>query len=333
MPLRLPPPGRSAFDVVGVGQNSLDIVAVVDGLPALDSKQSVETIAKFAGGQVAGALVACARQGWRTRYAGAFGDDDHGAAVMRALHAEGVDLSASLTRRAETHQTLMLVERATGHRTAIWRHDPRLALSPSDVDAAVATSGRILLVDAQDIEASTAAARAARRAGVPTVVDIDDTGPGAAALLREIDVLIAAEAFPSAHTGVPSVGTALRALATDSGAAVAVVTLGEHGALARCGEREFRVPAFPVSVVDATGAGDAFRGGFIAAWLRYGDTADLETLLEFASAAAAMNCRQLGAQTGLPTRGELDAFVTGMQPLRSNLAGTGTADAGGTVAG
>jgi sugar/nucleoside kinase (ribokinase family) len=66
-----------------------------------------------------------------------------------------------------------------------------------------------------------------------------------------------------------------------------------------------------VRVEDTTGAGDAFRGGFVSAWLRFGPEAELHTLLEYANAVAALNCLGLGAQTALPGRDAVDALVTG----------------------
>ncbi len=329
MPLALPPVDHAPFDVVGLGQNSLDIVAVIDRHPASDTKHGVETLVKMPGGQIASALVACARQGWRARYVGRFGRDDHGDFVKRALIAEGVDVSAALSVKGDTHTSLILVNQTTGHRTAIWRHDPRVAMTADDVDVAAVTSGRVFVVDAQDVAASTLGAAAARRAGIPTVVDIDEPSTGTDALLREIDVLIAAETFPMAATGAASMGEALRRLAREYASAVVVVTLGSGGSLALCGGRETCVPAIPVSVVDATGAGDAFRGGFISTWLRLGAAATLEAILEGATVTAALKCCHLGAQTGLPTRVEFDDFVTGARDVLSNLSGMERSDAAG----
>ena len=91
------------------------------------------------------------------------------------------------------------------------------------------------------------------------------------------------------------------------------VTLGEEGSLALVGGREIRSPGFGVKVVDTTGAGDAFRGGFVAAWLEAGAAAEADELLRFANPVAALNCRGLGAQAGLP----------GTDEVRRLLASTG----------
>jgi sugar/nucleoside kinase (ribokinase family) len=84
-----------------------------------------------------------------------------------------------------------------------------------------------------------------------------------------------------------------------------VATLGSEGSLARFEGREIRTPAITVEVLDTTGAGDAFRGGLASAWLRAGNGAQVDQLLRYANAVAALNCRAVGAQAGLPTPTEV----------------------------
>jgi sugar/nucleoside kinase (ribokinase family) len=97
-------------------------------------------------------------------------------------------------------------------------------------------------------------------------------------------------------------------LARDSGAPFVCVTMGEEGSLARCGGREIRTAGFPTDCVDTTGAGDVFRGAFIAGCLRAPD-GDIEDVLRYANAAASLNCRGLGARGALPTAGEVEALL------------------------
>ena len=90
--------------------------------------------------------------------------------------------------------------------------------------------------------------------------------------------------------------------------AVTCVTLGPQGSLARCRGHEIRTPAFAVPCVDSTGAGDAFRGGFIAALLQHGPD-EVELLLRMANAVAALKCRTAGAREGLPDSAELRSLL------------------------
>lgn len=309
LPISLAPPAGRPADVVGLGLNSVDLVVQVDAFPQADSKQEARQCGLFHGGQTATALVACARQGWRARYIGRFGDDAHGLAARESLEAEGVDVSAT-THVAGTpnHFAMVVVDASTGSRTIVWRRDARLNLAPRDVPEDVVRSGRVLLVDCHQTAAATVAARVARTAGIPTVVDVERDRPQLAGLLRHIDVIIAARALPSELTG-HTMGLALQAMAREFPASVVCVTLGEEGCLALAGGREIRVPARRVDAVDTTGAGDAFRGGFIAGWLAAGDAAELEDLLDWATATAALKCRALGARTGVPSRHDVEVLL------------------------
>jgi sugar/nucleoside kinase (ribokinase family) len=181
-------------------------------------------------------------------------------------------------------------------------------MEADDVPLEAIRSGRLLLVDCYEPSAATLAAREARGAGIPTLVDVEKVRPGIADLLQHIDVIIAAEEFPPALTGHDQLGRSLEAMGRDFGTALVCVTLGANGSLAWCNGREIRTSAFPVDCVDSTGAGDAFRGAFAAACLGSPD-GELEDALSYANAVAALNCRALGARGGLPTKAEVEQLM------------------------
>jgi len=307
IPFAVPGPADRAFDVVGLGQNSVDYVAVTAAYPAPNSKQRLERFVCLPGGQVATAVVVCARLGWRARYIGSFGDDPAGQLSRESLTAESVDVSTARTVPGATNRlAVILVDARTGERTVLWHHDS--ALRTGDVSRASAVSGRMLLVDCEDLPAATAAATFARQAAIPTVVDIDEVQPGTDALLHQIDAIISAEAFPSALTGHTDLGRALAAIEREYGAPLVVVTLGADGSLARCGGHEIRTPAFAIDCVDSTGAGDLFRGGFMSGCLRWPE-GEMKTVLDYANAAGALGCRGVGARGSLPTAAEIDDLM------------------------
>lgn len=309
LPRSLAPSSAKPFDIVTLGLNSIDLVAVVAEYPANNSKQRLQHFAHLPGGQMATASAVCARLGWRARYVGSFGDDALGQMGRDSLLAEGVDISAAWTVPGATNQfAVVLVDARSGDRTVLWDRHPGLTIDPARVPKAAVESGRILIVDCHDTEGATEAARHARACGVATMVDVERVRPGIEALLREIDVISAAQGFPEALTGCRDPGRALAAMAEEFSAPVVCVTLGAEGSLARCGGREIRTPGFAVNCTDTTGAGDAFRGGFAAGWLQSPD-GDLERVLAYANAVAALNCRGLGARGGMPTRAEVDDLI------------------------
>jgi len=308
--LRIPPADAKAFDVAGFGLNSIDLLAVVAEYPASNSKQRLQRFMHMPGGQIATALSVCAKLGLKATYVGSFGADPLGAMSRSSLVDLGVDVSASRVVEGATNQfAVILVDARSGDRTVLWDRHPALTFEPHDVPRAAVTAGRMLIVDCHETAAATRAARYAREAGVPTIIDVERVRPGIADLLGEIDVLITAQDFPSALTGHEDIGRALDALAAEfPSARLVCATLGEGGSLARCNGREIHTPAFKIDCVDSTGAGDAFRGAFAAGCLLMPD-ADVEDVLTYANAVAALNCRALGARGGLPSREEVDQLL------------------------
>jgi sugar/nucleoside kinase (ribokinase family) len=120
-----------------------------------------------------------------------------------------------------------------------------------------------------------------------------------------VDFPIVSREFAVTFSGGSEPREALRRLAT-LGARLPVVTLGPSGAVGWWEGRELASASFAVDVRDTTGAGDVFHAGFVFALLR---GCDAPETLRIANAAAAMNCRALGAQGGLPGVAELEAFL------------------------
>ena len=296
------------FDVVGFGLNTIDLVAVVGQYPEPNSKQELADFVERPGGQAATAMVTCARLGWRARYVGRFGDDARGRLARHSLQQDSVDLSACEDVAAPQPFSLILVDDA-GRRTVLWNRAPTLNMAAADVDLEVVTSGRVLLVDCHQTAAATRAAASARRSGVPTMIDVEKVRPGIEELLAEIDLLITAQTFPEAFTGVSGIGSALAALARRFEPALVCTTLGQEGSLAIVRGREIRTPGFRVPIVDTTGAGDVFRGGFIAGWLAAGSRPQVEHILTYANAVAALSCRALGARTAIPRPDEVEHLL------------------------
>jgi sulfofructose kinase len=306
IPFRVARASQKPFDVAGFGLNSVDLVTVVAEYPASNTKQRLQRFARLPGGQMATAMAACARLGWRARYIGSFGADDLGTISRESLTGAGVDVSAARVVPGATNQfAVILVDGRSGDRTVLWDRDPALIMDPADVPKNAVTSGRILIVDCHETPAATQAARYAREARIPTIVDVEKVRPGIADLLQNIDVIIASREFPAALTGHEDLGRALEAIGREFGAAIACATLGKEGSLAWCQGREIRTPPFQVDCVDSTGAGDVFRGAFAAGCLR-GPNDDLEEVLIYANAVAALNCRALGSRGGIPTPAEVD---------------------------
>jgi len=300
-------PVGKPFDAVALGLNAIDHLIVVPHYPPFNTKVPLISHTIAPGGQCATAMVTLARLGLRTRYIGKVGSDDFGALQIRSLESEGVESSGvTVVEGADSQIAYIVVDQPSGERTVIWHRDIRLMIEPSDVDKNAVTSGRALLLDAHNVAASIAAARFAREAGIPTVLDIDTIYPGSEELLPLIDFLISSTSFPLKMTGEDDLRTALKKLKGMTGSLFVAATLGRDGVLAYFQDEYVHSPAFKVDCRDTTGAGDAFHGGFMYGLL---EGYSVEDTLRFANAVAGLKCRAIGARTSLPTLNEVNALV------------------------
>ena len=308
---------KRALDVIGLGLNATDTVLIVPVFPALGGKERVVSSFVHAGGQVATALVTCQRLGLRARYIGKVGDDAGGRIQLKSLKSEGVDVRYTRVVRDTPNQFgHILVDRATGERTVLWDRDARLTLSPEELTERSITAGRILHLDGCDVEAALEAARWARRAHIPVVADIDTAYEKIETLFPYVDYLVASTGFLPAFTGQADPFRAIQSMAEEYKMKVAGMTLGRDGALVYQEGRFHYSAGFVVEAVDTTGAGDVFHGGFIygllAGW-------EIERILDFANAMAALNCTALGARGGIRTRAEAENLIA-RGPRRVNPA-------------
>ena len=306
---RVRPAGAPAWDVVGVGANSVDLVHLLPAAPQPSgphAKQRIHRQLVSCGGQMTTALACVAGFGWRTKYIGATGDDERGGVLRAAMQDRRVDMSGALTRRGATNQfAVILVDESTGERIVLWDRDERLALQPDEIPDDAIDGARLLHVDDVDQAAAIAAARRGRADGIPVTSDIDRLTDLTPDLVAAVTIPMFAEHVPPALTGIGDAEGALRALRRNHDGLL-IVTLGTAGALALDGDRVIRSPGFAVHAVDTTGAGDVFRAGFIhgrlSGW-------PLEQTLRFANAAAAVSCTRLGALAGIPSLADVEAML------------------------
>jgi sulfofructose kinase len=292
-------------DVVGVGLNATDTLIPLPHYPALGSKVEFHSANVLPGGQVATAVVACQQWGLRTRYVGKLGDD--GAAAMhRAEFARlGVEAHLFTAPGCSSQQAFILVDDA-GERTVLWKRDTRLTLRPQELQREWITEARALHVDGHDTAAAALAADWAQAAGIPVIADLDEIYPGVEALLESINYLITSRDIPGRLMKEPDLRMSLPALRERFGCRLTAATLGEEGVLAWDGSQFYYASAFRVQPVDTTGAGDIFHAGFIYGLLQGWP---LQRQLDFACAAAALNCTAIGARGGIQSLESIERLV------------------------
>lgn len=298
------------YDVVGLGVCTMDLLMVVDELPAGELVQKAHATALAGGGPVATALVTLSRLGAKTAMLDRIGGDLTGKMIAAELEAEGVDTCGMVREAGGTSaRAAILVRKRDGARAISFAPGSSGELLPEHLDLGLLPEAKILHLNGRHWQACLRAAQAARESGV--LVSFDGGShrfsPEHRELLPMADVCIVAEEYAARCTGSASPELAAEALLR-YGARVVAVTCGTRGSyLALDSGQSWHQPAFLVpDVADTTGAGDAYHGAFLFGVSR---GLSFEDCARFASAAGALNTRALGGRAALPTLDELEAFL------------------------
>ncbi|TDE08620.1 ribokinase [Jiangella asiatica] len=301
--------------VVVVGSVNLDLVVQVPRLPVPGETVMGGGVEYRDGGKGANQAAAAARLGADVTFIGACGDDGFAANVRYGLLSAGIDTTGLADVLGAPTGVALVVVQPDGENTVTVAPGANHALSPADLDAftdAIGAADALLLQLEVPLTTNVAAARMARSAGVPVVLnaaplpeDVADLRP----LLDVVDVLVVneSEAEQLAATG-PSAATPMEQASRlrDHGARIAVVTLGRDGAVAAYDGGDCVQPGFGVDAVDGTGAGDTFCA---ALGVSLGEGMDVPAAVRRACAAGAVATTKLGARAAAPTPGEVDRLL------------------------
>jgi len=293
----------AAQRILVAGSANLDFVVHAHHVPAPGETVLGREFQTFPGGKGANQAVACARAGGAaTRMLLALGDDAFAAPIEASLREAGVE--QVIVRASQPTGTAFIcladdaenaITVAPGANNALRRHH----LPPLD------DTGYLLLQLETPLDVVTAYARAARASGVRVVLNAAPAQALPDSLLADVDVLVVNEGELALLSGVAdSVAAGLARLPQVS---CIVVTLGARGCVARQGEQILLQPAFRITPVDTTAAGDTFCGALAACLARGEGLADG---LRYASAASALACLGLGAQASIPTRTAVHEFLS-----------------------
>lgn len=300
------------FDVVGVGCASADMLAIYEGRIEEDQKMPVPEMTRQGGGLTATGLVAVARLGGTARYLGRIGDDDSGQFIIHEFDHEGVDTSCiHLQPGASAIRSICIVNPAKGVRTIFFSFDNVPIVQPKEISREEVLSGKVLLSDGFQVKAAIQAARYARAAGMPAVMDAELTEPANDELAALSTHVVASLRFAQSRVGKCGFKEAahklFKKLSADDPKKVVGVTSGAKGSYFVWAGGEFHQPSFkPPVIVDTTGCGDVFHGTF-AYGLSQGW--ELKRIAELAAAAAALKCRKLGGRAGIPNMAETRKFI------------------------
>jgi ribokinase len=303
-----------SIEIAGLGFCSLDYLSILPHIP-IDEKVEIIQILIQGGGPAATAIVTAARLGASTAFIGSIGDDENGKAILQEFNKENVDTEyVKVTVGKESPSAFCWIEKETGKRSIAWTKGTTLPLNTNTINEKFIASLKLLHLDGHNTEAAIKAAIFAKENGVIVSLDAGTILPKIDELISLSDICIASENFARKYTGENNIEKATEKL-FQTNCIIAAVTSGQNGVFAITSNKTIKQKAFEVDVVDTTGAGDVFHGAFVYAFIQGWD---IKSVLEFASATAAIKCMQLGGRSGIPSLHNINSFLSNYK-LKNNL--------------
>ncbi len=311
-----------SFDVFGLGHCCVDELLVLDPFPETGKKGEVVESLTISGGPIPTALATVVKFGNSACFCGKVGADSYGELIQHELSEAGLDIRhlqrEKSTRTACAH---IWINRRDGSRTIALDRTGLSWITAAEFDVSPISNARVFYCDVREPSSALKGFETARSAGVTTMIDCGGNRPKLREMLPLVDFTVVSHEFADSFLSQyaldqhPDRLDRARVLADEllkAGTGVAVITLGEMGSLAVSGDRESLVSGISVEpIVDTTGAGDVFHGGFIHGLLAGWEMAEI---LRFANIAGGLACRKLSGMRGIPTLNEVTEIYHATHP-------------------
>jgi len=299
--------------LVVLGSVNADHVLQVASFPRPGETLLGHSYAVIPGGKGANQAVAAARLGADIAFIACVGDDSFGRNMITEFARDGMNTQAVMVEQDTPTGIAMIQVAATGENSICISAEANACLTPERLapHRELITQADTLLIQLETpIATITQAAKIAKQAGTHVVLNPAPAQPLNDALLSVVDLITPNETEAELLTGIKVSDMASAQVAAnvlhDKGIAEVMITLGSQGVwMSQTGTGK-QVKGFRVDAVDTTAAGDTFNGGLLAG-LQAGLI--LDEAVRFAHAAAALSVTRVGAQTSIPTKAEVDAFL------------------------
>lgn len=295
------------------GSINLDLVARTPELPTPGKTLRGHEFFTAPGGKGANQAVALARLGVPTQIVGRVGDDNFGSELLNSLKAAGVKTECVLVDETVSSGVALINVDDTGENQITVIAGANGCIDDTDLDClkSLFPSASALLMQFEIPMSSTLlAAQAAKQAGIKVILDPAPVTAIPAELYPLVDIITPNQTEVEQLVGfaVSDIHSATEAakILLQRGVGCAIVKLGAQGAVCVTLEETFFVPAFAVTTVDTVAAGDAFNGGLAAALC---EGLSLQQAVIWGAAAGALAATKSGAQSSMPTRETLIAFL------------------------
>lgn len=309
-------PAKSQGMVLSLGSINADFQVRVDRQPEVSETLVAHDFARFSGGKAANVAVFVHRLGTPVRLFGHVGDDDLAVQAMQPLRDIGLDLSEVKTIARASTGTAMITVPPNGAKgivfapnaNDIWTDDDARELASA---IAQAPADSVLVIDCEvPAFVLELAARSANKHGIRVLLDPSPADRVTDPLLQLSDIVLpnAGEAQRLTGRDCHDMHAAIEASESlmERGAGAVCVKLGDGACVLVDKVQTVRIASAPVTVIDTTGAGDAFAGAMAVALLEQRSHADAAL---FAVAASHFSVTRYGAQASYPTRAEIEDIL------------------------
>jgi sulfofructose kinase len=284
-----------------------DIVFRVGQFPPPGGKNMANDFKVVSGGCAVNAAIAVARLGGRAFFSGPLGDTDDGVSnqLLIQLRREGVGTESVVRVPGANAPVSGIMVDASGERMIVTYRDKTIESARVPDPDRVVTGASLLLADNRFPNFVRPICEAARRRGIPVVLDADrPTVEDDPLFLVPTHVIFSSECL-RATTGLDDLGAGLLRMMSHTDAFLAVSDgPGPVRYLSKGAVRT--LPVFAVEAVDTLAAGDVFHGGIA---LALAEGYDEVSAMRFGAAAAGLKCTRFGGSAGAPRRDEVEAFL------------------------
>ena len=299
--------------VTVVGSFMYDLVATVPRRPKTGETLVGNTFGMFLGGKGANQAIAASRAGSKVTMVGRLGNDSFGKQFLEKFSKEGINTDFVAQDDENGTGVAMPLIDASGDNSIVIIPQANMALTVENINQAQSTiaDADVLVMQCEvPMDANQRAAEIAKQNDTLVILNPAPAQLIPEQILKLADIIIPNEIETETLTGLPTkteneVLVAGRNLLS-KGVETVILTLGDRGSLLLNEDGEKLIPAFDVSVVDTTAAGDSFCG-VLAASLANGISINLS--VEIANAAGALAVTKLGAEPSLPQRDAIDDLL------------------------
>ncbi|MDR1352188.1 MAG: ribokinase [Treponema sp.] len=302
--------------VVILGSINYDIVATVERLPLKGETVNSYGFDVFTGGKGANQAVQVALLGMRSVFIGQVGGDVQGENVLAGIREKGVDASLAGVLSGERTGCALITVAPDGSNTLAHAAGANHRLARGLVDSAAARirEAEVFITQTEiNMDALLYGVTLARDAGVKTLLNPAPAIPLPEELFAMLDYIAPNEVESGIYTKIPRQGKPAEAWRRENAewflkrnVKNVCITLGQEGAYFNNGREEYYIPAFPITAVDTTAAGDSFIGGFVFGIARGWP---VEKCMIFASACGAVSAGTRGAQNSIGNYDTISAFL------------------------